>query len=84
MSRPIITVYSKDNCVQCDATKRWLKTAGVKYEELDATEPGNLAAINALGIRQAPVISVALPGVPLDEAVVWSGFQPDLLAEYAA
>lgn len=69
-----VTVYTKPNCQPCRATKRWLDERGIDFTEADATEPGNLAAITALGHLQAPVVVVA-PNGPGSE-VDWSGFNP--------
>ena len=65
-----ITVYSKPLCVQCDATKRALNKAGIRYEAVDVTEnPDALAKIKALGYAQAPVV--------ITDDDHWSGFRPD-------
>ena len=64
-----ITVYSKPLCVQCDATKRALNKAGIRYEIVDVTEnPDALAKIKALGYGQAPVV--------IADDDHWSGFRP--------
>lgn len=71
-----ITVYSKPLCVQCDATKRGLNKAGIRYEVVDVTEdPDALAKIKALGYAQAPVV------VTDDDH--WSGFRPDRIKALA-
>lgn len=75
-----ITVYSKPACVQCDATKRALKKAGLEYTEIDLMEDAEaLEAVKALGYQQAPVIMAG--------GDHWSGFRPDkikaLVASYA-
>lgn len=76
-----VTVYSKPACVQCDSTKRWLDKYGVEYETRDVTvNPDDLAAIKALGYRQAPVVVVSRPETHVD--VHWSGFNPAKLAEH--
>ena len=68
------TVYSKANCVQCDATKSALDRLGAPYRSIDLdTDQDALAYVSAdLGYRQAPVV-VAPNG---DH---WAGFRPDLL-----
>lgn len=76
----VITVYSKDNCPQCTATKRWLNERDIPFTEADATDEMNLAAIKALGHMSAPVIIVAKDG-PGSE-VDWSGFNPIMLKEH--
>lgn len=65
-----VTVYTKPNCVQCDATKRTLKNIGVEFDSIDVTE--NEDAFNMLvekGFKAMPVVNVD------DEW--WSGFNPD-------
>lgn len=66
-----VTVYTKDDCRQCDATKRWLETRQIPFSVEDLTEPGNLAAAKELGHMQAPVV------VAGDHH--WSGFNPNEL-----
>ena len=72
-----ITVYSKPNCVQCDATKRALKKANLEYAEIDLMADAEaLEAVKALGYQQAPVVMAG--------GEHWSGFRPDLIKAYAA
>jgi glutaredoxin-like protein NrdH len=66
-------VYTKPNCVQCDATKRWLDNHGIEYSTVDITEDQEaFDRIVALGFRAAPVVE--------SEAGSWSGFNPDKLS----
>lgn len=74
---PIITVYSKPNCVQCTQTKNYLDRAGLAYDVEDIRDEGNLAAAKALGHTSAPVVMVTTDEGTTD----WSGFRPDLLAQ---
>ena len=74
----IVRVYTKDRCVQCDMTKRLMKSLGIEFIEEDATEPGNLAAFKELKFLAAPVVAV---GDSRDD--MWSGFQPDRIKEIA-
>jgi glutaredoxin-like protein NrdH len=72
-SRYDAIVYTKSNCPQCTATKRWLDGAGVDYAEVNLEEDEqSLAAVRSLGYQQAPVVAV-------DRDVHWSGFNPGLL-----
>ena len=65
-----ITVYSKPNCVQCNATYRALDKAGVSYETVDVTADAEaLAQVKSLGYAQAPVVVAGQDH--------WSGFRPD-------
>lgn len=68
----MITVYSKPNCVQCNATYRALDKAGIRYEIAELTE-ALLTRFKDEGHMQAPVV-VAGP-------VTWAGFRPDLINE---
>lgn len=64
-----VTVYTKPNCVQCDATKRTLDKLGVEYNTIDATTDD--AVFNMLvekGFKAMPVVNAG------DEW--WSGFNP--------
>ena len=65
-----ITVYSKPNCVQCDATYRALNKRGFEYEVVDITQDEEaLQTVKALGYQQAPVVFA--------DGDHWSGFRPD-------
>lgn len=69
-SRMSITVYSKPNCVQCDATYRALAKNGLDYEVIDITQDEEaLQTVKALGYQQAPVVFA--------NGDHWSGFRPD-------
>ncbi len=71
-----ITVYSKPNCVQCDATYRALKKHGLEYETVDVTVDAQaLATLKALGYQQAPVVFAG--------GDHWSGFRPDKIKALA-
>ncbi len=65
-----VTVYSKPNCVQCNATKRALDKNGLEYVEVDLTQDAQaLDTVKALGYQQAPVVFA--------NGDHWSGFRPD-------
>ncbi len=65
----MVTIYSKNNCVQCKMTKRFLDTNHVEYREINLDEqPEFVDHVKNLGFNAAPVIQTA------DE--VFSGFQP--------
>lgn len=68
-----ITLYTKPNCVQCDATKRELDRKGIAYQLVDlTTDAGALELVTGLGYRQVPVIVAG--------GDHWSGFRPDKIA----
>lgn len=72
-----VKLLSKSRCVQCDATKRALKDAGVEYVEISLdTDPEALDFALSLGHKAAPVVIV-------DENNHWSGFRPDRIAALA-
>lgn len=71
-----VTVYSKPNCVQCNATYRALDKKGLLYEVVDLTQdPAAFEMVRGLGYLQAPVVVAG--------DVHWSGFRPDMVASIA-
>jgi glutaredoxin-like protein NrdH len=65
-----VKVYSLPSCVQCDSTKRMLKSIDVEFEEVDMSQdPIALEMVKALGYVSAPVVIAG------DEH--WSGFRMD-------
>ena len=75
-----ITVYTKPNCQQCTATKRWLDNRGHTYQTINLDEsPDDLATVQKLGYAQAPVVVVSKGGGP---DVHWSGFNPTMLSAH--
>ena len=72
-----ITVYSKPNCVQCDATYRALAKHGLDYEVVDISQdPEALQTVKAFGYQQAPVVFA--------QGDHWSGFRPDMINRLSA
>jgi glutaredoxin-like protein NrdH len=71
------TVYTKDNCVQCDMTKRLMDKIGVEYETVNITQnPEELDKLIELGYRAAPVV--------VSDGESWAGFQPEKINALAA
>ncbi|HEN2357735.1 TPA: glutaredoxin-like protein NrdH [Streptococcus agalactiae] len=69
-----ITVFSKNNCMQCKMTKKFLDQHGADFEEINIDEkPEKIEYVKNLGFSAAPVIEVG--------NVVFSGFQPSKLKE---
>lgn len=69
----MVTVYTKPNCPQCDATKRELVKRGIDYVPRDVSVDADaLLDAQELGHRQLPVV------VNGDDH--WSGFRPDKIA----
>lgn len=72
-----ITVYSKPNCVQCDATYRALNKQGLEYTVVDISADAEaLQTVKALGYQQAPVVFAG--------GDHWAGFRPDKIKAIAA
>ncbi|OWF80360.1 redoxin NrdH [Yersinia alsatica] len=68
-----IIIYSKPDCVQCNATYRALDKQGIAYQVIDLTEDSQaLSHVKSLGYQQVPVI------VAGEEH--WSGFRPDKIS----
>jgi glutaredoxin-like protein NrdH len=67
-----ITIYTRNDCVQCHATKRAIESRGFTYEliNLDLT-PEAADELRALGYRQLPVV--------VTDQESWSGFRPDMI-----
>ncbi|HGI4980528.1 TPA: redoxin NrdH [Streptococcus agalactiae] len=69
-----ITVFSKNNCMQCKMTKKFLDQHGADFEEINIDEkPEKIEYVKNLGFSSAPVIEAG--------NVVFSGFQPSKLKE---
>lgn len=65
----MVTIYSKNNCVQCKMTKRFLDSNNVSYKEINLDEqPEFVEHVKNLGFSAAPVIQT-----PTES---FSGFQP--------
>lgn len=70
-------VYTKDNCVQCDMTKRLMDKVGIEYDIVNISQnPEALDKLIELGYRAAPVV--------ITENDSWAGFNPDKIADLAA
>ena len=66
-----VTVYTKSNCPQCDATKRVMKQIGVEYDEVSIEEdPKVLADLKERGFLAAPVVMTA-------SGDAWAGFNEE-------
>ncbi|MBY5035584.1 glutaredoxin-like protein NrdH [Streptococcus gallolyticus] len=68
----MVTVYSKNNCVQCKMTKRFLDEKNIEYKEINLDEkPEFIQHVKDLGFSAAPVVEI--------ETESFSGFQPSKL-----
>ncbi|MFU9138906.1 glutaredoxin-like protein NrdH [Erwinia tasmaniensis] len=65
-----IIIYTKNNCVQCNATKNAMDKQGITYQLVNLDhEPEAVETLKAMGYRQVPVV--------MAEQDHWSGFRPD-------
>jgi len=65
-----IIIYTKNNCVQCNATKNAMDKKGIDYQLINLdNEPAHVETLKSLGYRQVPVV--------MAEQDHWSGFRPD-------
>lgn len=71
----MITVYTKNRCVQCSQTKKYLKQNDITFKEVnieyDEQERSRLLEEGWL----------AMPVVKIENGESWSGFRPDKLTE---
>lgn len=66
-----ITIYTRNDCVQCHATKRAMENRGVAFEMVNVDlQPDAADALRAQGFRQLPVVIAG--------ETSWSGFRPDM------
>ncbi|MGT2948706.1 redoxin NrdH [Streptococcus devriesei] len=64
-----ITVFSKNNCMQCKMTKKFLEQNNIDFQEINIDEqPDKIDYVKSLGFTAAPVIEAG--------DIVFSGFQP--------
>lgn len=68
----LITIYTRNDCVQCHATKRAIESRGLAFELVNLdTQPEAIDALRAKGFRQLPVV--------ITDTLSWSGFRPDMI-----
>ncbi|HFI0049263.1 TPA: glutaredoxin-like protein NrdH [Streptococcus suis] len=68
----MVTIYSKNDCVQCKMSKKFLDQHNVAYTEINLDEqPEYIEHVKSLGFSSAPVIET--------ETESFSGFQPSKL-----
>ena len=69
-----IKVYSKENCVQCNATYRALGKRALEYTVFMLEDmPEKVEEFRNEGLMQAPIVEV--------DGERWSGFRPDKINE---
>lgn len=72
----MVKLFTSPSCQQCNATKRALKSADIKFEEVDMSVDENaLNYVKAKGFKSAPVV--------ITETDAWSGFRPEKISALA-
>ena len=72
-----IIIYTRNNCVQCHATKRAMESRGMVFEMVNIDQqPEAAETLRAQGFRQLPVVIAG--------ETRWSGFRPDMINRIAA
>ena len=67
-----ITIYTRNDCVQCHATKRAIESRGFTFDLINLDlHPEAADDLRTLGYRQLPVV--------VTEQESWSGFRPDMI-----
>ena len=67
-----ITTYTRNDCVQCHATKRAMESRGVEFEMVNVDlVPEAADVLREQGFRQLPVVIAG--------ETSWSGFRPDMI-----
>lgn len=71
-----VIVYTKPNCVQCNATKRALDKAGIEHVMIDVTQDVEVAdELREEGVMQMPCVKVVDNAGNVYSS--WTGFDPD-------
>ncbi|EOI5800009.1 glutaredoxin-like protein NrdH [Cronobacter dublinensis] len=67
-----INIYTRNDCVQCHATKRALESRGIAFDTINLDEhPEAIDTLREQGFRQLPVV--------MADDLSWSGFRPDMI-----
>ncbi|RPA65049.1 glutaredoxin-like protein NrdH [Aerococcus agrisoli] len=67
-------IYSKNDCMQCNFTKKYLSERGIEFIEKNVEENEQYREeVKGMGYKSVPVIITANE--------TWTGFQPDKLAK---
>ena len=72
-----IIIYTRNDCVQCHATKRAMESRGVAFEMVNVDQvPEAADTLRKQGFRQLPVV--------VDGETSWCGFRPDMIHRLSA
>ena len=70
----MVTVFSKNNCMQCHMVKKWLADKAVQFQEINIDEqPQYIDQVREMGFMAAPII--------VKDTLSFSGFRPTELAK---
>lgn len=70
----MVTVFSKNNCMQCHMVKKWLADKAVQFQEINIDEqPQYIDQVREMGFMAAPII--------VKDSVSFYGFRPTELAK---
>lgn len=73
-----LELYTKDNCIQCKMTKRFLTEHNISFEERNlSSSPEYITYLKNKGLASVPVLEQ-------DSQALISGFRPDLLKQLVA
>ena len=73
-----LELYTKDNCIQCKMTKRFLVEHNISFEEKNlSTSPEYITYLKEKGYSSVPVLKS-------DSQPAITGFRPDLLKQLIA
>ena len=64
----MVKVYTKENCIQCKQTKKYLKLRGIEFTEILASNK-DIDMLKSMGVQ-------AMPAVFKDETLLFTGFRP--------
>lgn len=73
-----ITIYSKQNCGPCIATKSAMKRAGIHFTEVETSE--SVERLKELGFTSVPVIIIQTE----KGAFGWCGYRPEFINKLVA
>ena len=72
-----VSVYKKDNCIQCTMTMKEMDKLGIKYETVNMSEnEAEREKVKGMGYMTAPVVFV-------DEGNHWGGYRLEKISPLA-
>ena len=72
-----ITVFSKNNCMQCKMAKRFLSDNNISFEEINIdNDPSAVDWLREKGFQSVPIVT--------SDATTVVGFRPDQLRQLAS